>query len=292
MSSITFFTPTYRGDAERFKILRESVRRFYQGDANHVIAVPSEDEALFRGLTKGDNIEIVIQDDFVDSRFYQASWYSLIDRFWHNQAWRFARFAGRNGWIIHIIVKLSLCQFIKDQPAILLDSDSFFTREFSNSDLDNPDCQRVLVKWIPGVPKPAQERHLRRTREILGVPAAPELHNYQSHPEVWYPDWVERLQTHLELKYEKPWQHALFDAGTISSSALYGTFVEEVLKPADLMIRGRFPYFIAWDDTSYANFLRDPESSISDRFYAVIQSNLGYPAEEYRDLVYRSIFNV
>lgn len=257
-----------------------------------MIAVPREDEELFRGITRGDDVEIVIQNDLVDSRFYPAAWYTYIEKNWPNQAWRFAKFAGRNGWVIHIVVKLSLCQFIKDRPAILVDSDSFFTRKFSNSDLDNPDCQRVLVKWIPDVPIPAQERHLRRTREILGVPAAPELHNYQSHPEVWYPDWVERLQAHLELKYEKPWQHALFDAGTISSSALYGTFVEEVLKPADLMIRSHFPYFIAWDDTSYANFLRDPKSSIGDRFYAVIQSNLGYPSREYRDLLYRSIFNV
>ena len=221
MSQITFFTPTYRKDAERFSLLRESVRRFYQGNAAHVIAVSREDEPLFKQLTKGDDVDIVIQNDLVDKRFYPAAWYyPLLERILPSQAWRFENFAGRNGWIIHIIVKLSISGFIEDQPAVLLDSDSFFTHPFSDEDLENPASQRVLVKWIPDSPIPAQQRHLRRTREILGAPEGLMAHNYQSHPEVWYPDWVAQLQKHLEGKYAKPWQDALLDAGTISSLSI------------------------------------------------------------------------
>ncbi len=291
MSDITFFTPTYRNDAERFQLLRDSVRRFYRGKSRHVIAVPTEDEALFRRMTSGDRVEIVIQNDLVDRRFYPAAWYPALQRFLPSQAWRFDRFAGRNGWIIHIIVKLSIARFIHDQPAVLLDSDSFFTRPFDDTDLDRPAEQRVLVQWTPDTPIPGQQRHLQRTREILGLPEGPLAHNYQSNPEIWYPDWVRMLQQHLESRFSKSWQQALFDAGTISSSALYGTFVDEYLRPPDLKVRGRFPYFIAWDDDSYRAFLAAPARSIGSNFYAVIQSNLGHPASEYRDLVHREIFD-
>lgn len=291
MSEIAFFTPTYREDIERFLLLRDSIRRFYQGTATHVIAVPRDDESLFRSLTAGDDeLEIIIQNDLVDRKFYPANWYAVLEKLLPSQAWRFAKFAGRNGWIIHIIIKLSLPRFISDRPALLLDSDSFFTRPFSDKDLGNPASQRLLVKWVPDTPIPAQQKHLRRTREILGAPVGPMEHNYQSHPEVWYPDWVSRLQNHLEDQYQMTWQDALFQAGTISSSALYGTYVEEVLKPEDLQVRDPFPYFIAWDEESYSAFLADPKASISDNFYAVIQSNLHHPASEYRDLVNRNIF--
>lgn len=287
---ITFFTPTYRNDAQRFQLLRESIRRYYRGKATHVIAIPHADEGLFRRLTQGDDVQIVFQDDLVDKRFYPAAWYTALKRLLPSQAWRFDKFAGRNGWIIHIIVKLSINQFIKDKPAVLLDSDSFFTRPFSAKDLDSPADQRVLVKWIMETPIPGQQRHLRRTREILGAPEGSMSHNYQSNPEIWYPDWVEKLQNHLEKKYAKPWQEALFDAGTISSSALYGTYVDEIIHPEDLKVRGPFPYFIAWDEQSYESFLRNPRESIGDNFYAVIQSNLGHAVDEYRDLVVRDIF--
>lgn len=292
VTGITFFTPTYRNDAERYQILRESIRRFYRGRARHVIAVPTEDEALFRRLSRGDDdVDIVIQNDLVDRRFYPAAWFPLLKRALPGQAWRFERFAGRNGWIIHIIVKLSIDRFIEGQPAVLLDSDSFFTRPFDDSDLDHPADRRVLVKWTPDTPIPGQQRHLRRTREILGLPEGPLAHNYQSNPEIWYPDWVRILQQHLESRYAKPWQQALFDAGTISSSALYGTFVDECLRPPGLKVRGRFPYFIAWDEASYRAFLAAPRKSIGANYYAVIQSNLGHPAQDYRDLVYREIFD-
>ncbi len=291
MSNIVFFTPTYANDAERFQLLRESIKRYYRGVAEHVIAVPKEDEKLFRQLTKGDKVEIIIQNDLVNSRFYPARWYKLLNELLPAQSWRFKNFAGRNGWIIHIIVKLSINNFIKNKPAVLLDSDSFFTRSFDDTDLDNPLNQRILVKWIPDTPLPAQHKHLIRTRQILGAPEASMIHNYQSNPEIWYPDWVEKLQSHLESKYSKPWQEALFDAGTISSSALYGTYVEEVLKPPELIVRGQFPFFIAWDESSYKSFVDNPKSSVDGKFYAVIQSNLGHPASEYRNSVIEKIFN-
>jgi Family of unknown function (DUF6492) len=289
---IAFFTPTYRNDAERFQLLRDSIRRFYGGTADHVIAVPREDEELFRQLTRGDNVEVVLQNDLVDKRFYGSAWYRWIERNLPRQAWRFTAASGRSGWIIHIIVKLSLNKLVRGKPAVLLDSDSFFTRPFTDADLGNPAQQRVLVKWTPSWEIPAQQAHLRRTREILGAPDGPLAHNYQSHPEVWYPDWTEQLQQHLERRFAKPWQEALFDAGHISSSALYGTFVEEILKPPELKVRDPYPYFIAWDEPSYAAFLKNPVGSIGDNFYAVIQSNMGHPCSEYAAEVRRDVLHV
>ena len=43
IGKLTFFTSSYRRDIERFVLLRESIRRFYHGEARHFVVVPRED---------------------------------------------------------------------------------------------------------------------------------------------------------------------------------------------------------------------------------------------------------
>lgn len=65
--TLTFFTPSYRLDVERFMLLHKSIKRFYQGNAQHIVIVPKEDVPVFKKISGDENIEILVQNDFVAS---------------------------------------------------------------------------------------------------------------------------------------------------------------------------------------------------------------------------------
>lgn len=65
--TLTFFTPSYRLDVERFMLLHKSIKRFYQGNAQHIVIVPKEDVPVFKKISVNESIEILVQNDFVAS---------------------------------------------------------------------------------------------------------------------------------------------------------------------------------------------------------------------------------
>ena len=64
MNEITFWTPSYRNDADRFALLRKSIREFYSDSAKHIVVVPREDISIFKKILKDDsNVELLIQNE-------------------------------------------------------------------------------------------------------------------------------------------------------------------------------------------------------------------------------------
>jgi hypothetical protein len=41
MPNLVFVTPSYRGDIDRFALLRRTITKFYKGDAQHIVLVPT-----------------------------------------------------------------------------------------------------------------------------------------------------------------------------------------------------------------------------------------------------------
>lgn len=291
MNTVTFWTPSYRNDADRFTLLRKSIREFYSDSAKHIVVVPQEDVSLFKRIIMHDeNVELLVQNDFVNPVFYPSRLYGYIEKLFPNQTWRFKNISGCSGWIIHIIVKLSMPKMISDGVVVLIDSDVFFTKRFSNKDLDIISNDNILIKDYPKAESGKHRRHMEQSRKTLAIEAGSTDYHYMSTPDIWYPEYVKKLQDHLETLYKRPWQEALFEIGNISSSTLYGVFVDEVLKPASLRIRPPLPYYIAWDQKSYDEFMMHPEKCCADKLSAVIQSNINCSVNDYIDVVEKNFF--
>lgn len=279
---LTFFTPSYAGDLDRFILLRKSMERFYRGNARHVVAVPKEDLRLFKRNAPNDgDIEYVTQNELVDKAFFPPWWYRQAKQHFPSQAWRLDRFKGRSGWIIQIMTKLSIPSVIQTGVVALLDSDLVFVRDFENADMGDPERQQVLVRIVAQTESGKQRHHVEKSRSVFGISPGSTEHHYMSSPNIWYPEWVKALHVYLEERYSDRWQHVLFQAGHISAYTLYGIFVEEVLKPSQLVLRDRQFHRIVWDMASYHHFLSDPSPVNDDTLCIVIQSNLGIGVEEY-----------
>lgn len=292
-SSLLFFTPSYRNDIDRLVLLRRSMRKFYRGSAQHVVAVPESDLALFRTALRDDDCTLVSQQSLVDRRFFPTALYSLIDRYAHGQAWRFAKHAGKGGWIIQQIAKLNAKSLKERGPILVLDSDLFFFRSFDDADL-LADRGRVLVRITPTTESGRHRKHIAGARKLLRLPEGSTEHHYMSCPAILQAEWLHELARHLEQLHDKPWQDVLLAEDTMSEYSIYGVFVEETLKPSDLVIHDRSFNHMLWDTPSYARFFADPQSVLTEdpsKVCVVVQSALKVPADEYAQALEKILGN-
>jgi len=199
MTQITFFTPSYRGDAQRFALLRESINHFYNGQAKHIVAVPSPDKRLFTKLFQDDkNVEILVQNDFVDPIFYPKQLYKYIERIFPNQTWRFQKYAGRPGWITQQIVKLNIPAIVNNGAVVVLDSDIFFIRPFSDIDFRLNKSLYTLYKAIPESETAKHRGHMKWARDFLGLESGSTEHHYITCPAILYPEIIKELHKFIE----------------------------------------------------------------------------------------------
>lgn len=284
MSELTFITPSFRGDADRFALLRRSIRRFYRGEARHIVVVPKEDVSMFKKITDDDNIEFLIQNDFVSSIFYPKKWYSMLLKIAPSQVWRFEAHAGRPGWIIQQIVRMSLPEMIHQGAAAYLDSDLVFLRPFDDSDLEVTGKRRFLVRREQTTESGKHRKQIVAARHMLRLPPGSTEHHYMCSPTIWYPDWVLELRKYLESVHEKHWQNIWYETKITSSYSIYGVFVEEVLRPHDLVVLRRPFHYTIWDRRSFERFVPHDEGNPDvnpNPLCLVVQSNLGIKVDEY-----------
>jgi hypothetical protein len=283
MEQIVFLTPSYYGDFERFRLLRKSIRRFYQGTAPHYVIVPKKDYRLFRSLAEnGDpNLIVDIEDKYVSRDFYPSWWYSTAIHFL--PAWRLKQYAGRPGWVIQQVVKLNADLVAPNSIYIIVDSDLIFVRPFKSADLGITADQRCLFRRLPATESGRHRVFMENARKILRLSEASTEHHYVDWAAVIYSDWLAKLKEYIEKHHGRPWQRVLIDFETISEYCIYGVFVEEVLKVEPLRILEVPCYYGIWDKDAYHALFSEKrlEHCLEGKFALVIQSNLNIPASEY-----------
>jgi hypothetical protein len=287
----TFFTVSYKNDLDRFILLRETIERFYTGTANHIVVVPKNDYVLFKNAIHDSNVSIETQNDFVDSRYYDKSIYKYIEKYIPKQSWRFHALAGKPGWIIQQIVKLSIPKIVDNGAVVIIDSDFFFTQKFSDSDLGLTNNKRFLFKAFPTSESGMHRKFMKHSRDTLKTPEGPTNFHYLTGLVVWYPEYVKALTNYIETTHSQYWQESLYNQTVISEYSLYGVYLEEIKKPIDLTLKPAPPFFIAWDETSYKDFIENPDKQLANNIIGVIQSNLGHQVSEYRTAVSNRLLN-
>jgi len=292
MNKITFFTPSYRGDVQRFLLLRQSINHFYKGKSKHIVVVPSSDESLFKELCLTDpDVEVLLQNDFVDSIFYPTPLYIFIKRFFPNQTWRFQKYAGRPGWIIQQIVKLNIPLIVNEGPIVCLDSDIFFVRPFSDTDFKLNQSDYTLYKATPKSETAKQQGHMEWARNFLGLEKGSTDHHYITWPTVLYPDVIKELHQFIEKKYNIDWQQCLFNQPSISEYILYGVFMEEIYKSKKTSTTTPPHNYIVWDNNSYISLFENLPKYVNSNLLVTLQSNLHIPSNVYEKRIRSEIFN-
>ena len=286
---VTFFTPSYIGDLDRAIWMRRSLRKFFQGEVRHLISVPKKDMHQFQlALDDDESVEIVSQEEVVSKAFYPDLFYRLIEKVAKNQLWRLEKHAGRPGWIVQQIVKLSCSHWIKSGAVVMIDSDLIFMRPFNLHDLGLAEKVFPLVKITPKDEQSRHRNHIDNSRTILGLSAGPSEHHYMGYPTLWNVAWLKELQHYLSKHSGKSWQSALLDARHISEYTIYGIFVEEILKPVELSLI-TYPFHqIAWDIDSFNQIRKTAlagKKHDAQLLSLVIQSNLEIPPSEYEDML-------
>lgn len=286
-----FFTPSYRGDLERVRMLRKSIRHFAHEKLKHYVIVPQEDFDIFRtALSDDDGVVLLKQNDYIDAMFYQGSLYRFIKSILpSSQHWRLSRYEGRPGWILQQIIKLSIPDILADEDAALvLDSDVFFIKPFSVQDLvGSAEVDRVLVRLQPTDESAMHRDYMAKAREILALPVGETNFHYMSYPFVYYKDWGRSLLAYIEQKHDVSWQRVLFNAIWFSEYCTYGIYIEEILMPDRLRIIEKPFYTGIWDRQDFDAFIEGKLNYNENTFCIVVQSNLSISPKNYSDYLER-----
>lgn len=105
MDKIVLYCKTYRGDLERVKVLSESIKKYNKDNIPFYISVPKQDFELFKAI---EGANIVFDEDIYEIE--------------------------GPGWVTQQIVKSSFWRLNLCENYILIDSDSYFIKDFYVTD--------------------------------------------------------------------------------------------------------------------------------------------------------------
>lgn len=238
-----YLTPTWRGDFEQFRLLRQSMAHFgLAGDAHHVI-VQTEDIELFRPLARGGmhlhtTADILppeveagrihcLKQSAGDSRWRARARRSLNKRFGWFEWVRYS------GWQVQQLSKLQAVTVLDADVFVVLDSDMLYCAPVLLSEFSVGNQALLLESRVelsaaaPGLDYRWAETAHRLLGKVLvtGQPVNGRLGT----PYVFDREVVTELMRTLEQRHGKAWYQVLLDQRLISWSefALYNAFAED-----------------------------------------------------------------
>lgn len=218
--SFAIVTLSHESDYERCNLLVRSIKTFLAKKVTHYIVVDKSDFALFNKLN-GDNIEIVT----IEEIFPYIKRLPFARRWWFN----FKGYPVRN-WILQQIAKISLANYISEDVLVFIDSDVFFIKPFSFSELVHND--KVRLFRVAGEDQiESHAKWYRTAGKLLGLPPRDYYDaRYIGNIITWRRDNVFKLYDHIEKISGRSWAKTLFSQWHFSEYILYGVFVDYILK--------------------------------------------------------------
>lgn len=230
--SVTFLTPTFGGDRDRFWLQRESMARCGI-EIPHVAVVETEDLPMFQSVPWPEGLTIVPTAEVLPRaaerlrRAGRTRWAARLP--WNRLA------GGRlNGWFSQQLVKL-LGGALVGGDWVCLDSDMAFIRPMTTQDFRGDDGRLLLVE-IDGLASPEVRAFRHRAEVFFGVEPLPEdseVH-YTSPIAPFSAPTVERALRAVEERGGGAWWRVLREHD-LTEYATYGVFARRVDGCADVV---------------------------------------------------------
>jgi Family of unknown function (DUF6492) len=283
-SPLTFVTPTFARDYERFCLQRESMERCGI-DLPHVAIVNHEDLPRFRDMPFQRGLTLVSTRDVLPRRIEQRRLAWGIQRRRNPKFW----FSGRgiHGWAVQQLLKLAAPAVVGGNGIVCLDSDTFFVARVTADDFVAPDGRMRLYETTDDLDAQMAEWYAHALR-FLGISTVGHpLRRFTHSPVPWRRDVLLDLQKFVAQKHGRDWMEAVIDADRITEYTLYGTYarhVDELRRslpsPPSLTLSYWWPREVERFAQSFLNDIRSSNFKL-----VIIQSNVGRTAGEFRTLI-------
>jgi hypothetical protein len=224
VDELAVLTPSFRGDAQLFADLHESVLANTGPSVVHHVVVPPSDAHLFHQY-QGDRCRVWTHRDLLPRYCVsvpRASGLTVNLR----RPWPPVR-----GWVTQQVMKMAGTAAIDARAVLIVDSDAVLLREPT---LDEFIHNGHLWHFRrDGAVTTDMRRHLKWhnvARKLLGVPgtvSAPAP-DYVSPITVWDPAVVRSLMEHIANCTGRSWIDAVSGELHVSEFVLYGVFVDHV----------------------------------------------------------------
>jgi len=218
--SVTFVTPTYAGDFERFCLQRESIERF-EISIPQVAIVHDEDLPLFKTVPHQRGLSIISTRAVLPRRIEarRQNWgRSRRDpRFW------LAR-PPIHGWMTQQLSKLASPVVVDTEGIVCLDSEILFLAPVTASDFYSDDGRLQLYETEHDIDAEMADYTIR-SMEFLGVKLTHQaVKRYTHAPAVFHRTVLLNMQQFIEDRFGKSWIQSVLDAKGLTEYATYGVF--------------------------------------------------------------------
>lgn len=238
---LCFMTPTWRGDLDRFALLRESLVAFGHGDVPHYALINTEDRPLLDRLRLRSVVPVTTAELLPPAleagrlRYLRARggrrWKTLQRSL--NKRFGFFPDALYYGWHIQQLIKLKAAAQLPHDVAVCFDSDNVVTGHFALEEFVPGGT--VVVYELTSRREPGQkpEPWFANACRLLDVSPPPDLQrDYVNQPVVFAKRAMQALHAWLEQRYRRPWYESMLrqQLGAWSEFMTYGVFVRHHLQ--------------------------------------------------------------
>ena len=223
--SYCIVTPSYHKDFEVCRLLVDSIEKHVPPEIPHYLVIPRRDKELFETIKK-DRTVFLYQEDFLP-RWLKAVPFS-------NGKWWFS-FKGLpvRGWIRQQLIKIGSALKLNEDFLIIMDSDSFFVKDFKLKDLIKNGKAPLYVEPIKTLP-PMFKAWNEVSAKILGIPLQPDKNAiYVSICVIWSTKDVKKMLGHIENTHKRPWQETICRHFQFSEYTVLGLYRHLILKDSE-----------------------------------------------------------
>lgn len=288
LTDVVLVTPTYRGDLERFDVLRESIMEL-EISLPHIVVVDTEDMPVFKKYADQPGVTLLTTADVL-TRDIEARRRAAKDG-----KRRYRRYDPRlyvvptrvDGWKAQQIVKLAMPQLSTAKVVLAVDSDCFFVRRPTIESLVGESGRPLLIETA------AMEAYttswLLHAMNALGVPlAGAPVHNYIQCPTILSRSVLVDVQRALGRRSRRGWQQAFLDSRA-AEYQLHGVYAALVEKYASVEPTDHPAGVIWWVPDTYRS-MADFESAVMSARHAIaaaLNSTLRLDADTHRQAARR-----
>ncbi len=224
-------TPSFRGDAERCRLLCASIDRFVSGLATHYLLVEDRDVASFKDLI-GPKRRVIAESELFPR--WMTSWPDPFTagkrRIWTGAGAIARGLKPLRGWHAQQLRKLALPGLVPEEILMYADSDAIFLRPYDLAQQMIEGRARLYCKPL-GITQsmPEHVSWAEHTLAILGLPGPTfPMDDYINNLATWTAANVVALRAHLEAVSGRDWISAVASARSFSEMMIYGTFVDQI----------------------------------------------------------------